>query len=181
MIMNPLPESVVSRSKQERVYGPVECDDGLSITATVRYDDTLGNGHNTFGISAKISDPRGRLVSAGCLHDEVAKAFPELTPLIAYHLMSSDGPLHYLANTLYWLGYDTRWCNGAQADPPSLSHARKSAVWPHMPESMVRSCDASDTGAVELQRAHATKVLTERLDGIRHEFRAAVLSLGFIW
>jgi hypothetical protein len=37
-------------------------------------------------------------------HDEVVKHFPELAPFIKWHLCSSDGPMHYVANTLYHAG-----------------------------------------------------------------------------
>lgn len=40
--------------------------------------------------------------SGGCIHDEVAKHFPELAHLIKWHLSSTDGPMHYVANTVYW-------------------------------------------------------------------------------
>lgn len=38
----------------------------------------------------------------GMLHQEVAKHFPELAPLIPFHLSSEDGPMHYVANAIYW-------------------------------------------------------------------------------
>ncbi len=40
----------------------------------------------------------------GCIHDEIAKHFPELFPLIKWHLCSTDGPMHYEANTIYHAG-----------------------------------------------------------------------------
>ena len=69
------------------------------IKATVRHDDRCGNGHNTFSITAHMFEERCH--SYGCLHDEVAQWFPELAPLIKWHLCSTDGPLHYIANTVY--------------------------------------------------------------------------------
>lgn len=38
----------------------------------------------------------------GMLHREVVKHFPELAPLIPFHLSSEDGPMHYVANAIYW-------------------------------------------------------------------------------
>lgn len=77
----------------------------FTITATVRYDDECGNGHNSFSINGDIYRGTSRtdhnFVTGGSIHDEIAKHFPELRPLIKWHLVSSDGPMHYLANTLF--------------------------------------------------------------------------------
>lgn len=96
-----LPPSILTKS-QTKKYGPRDCNSyspGARITATVRYDDQCGNGHNSFAITAEIRGPG--CDAGGCLHEEIAKAFPELAPLIKWHLVSSDGPMHYLANTLF--------------------------------------------------------------------------------
>jgi hypothetical protein len=71
----------------------------VKITATVRYDDQCGNGKNTFSITGSMSDGSG-----GCIHEDIAHFFPELAPLIKWHLVSSDGPMHYLANVVYMAG-----------------------------------------------------------------------------
>ena len=66
----------------------------------LRYDDSCGNGHNTFSITME-SKAQHRGFYGGCMHDTIRKVFPEYTHLIQWHLMSTDGPLHYIANTLY--------------------------------------------------------------------------------
>lgn len=66
----------------------------------VRYDDECGNKHHSFAITAEIL-VRGQDSAGGCLHDEIAQFFPKLTPLIQWHHMDSDGPMHYPGNTLY--------------------------------------------------------------------------------
>lgn len=74
------------------------------ITAKVRYDDRCGNGHNTFSITGDIDEYCGnrfREYSGGCIHDDIKKHFPELAHLIKWHLVSSDGPMHYIPNTVY--------------------------------------------------------------------------------
>jgi hypothetical protein len=112
---------------QKRNYGPVEFTEGrgvFRIMARVRYDDECGNGHNTFSITGaidrKMALTRGGVVevhwreeSGGCIHDEIARHFPELKPLLKWHLCSSDGPLHYVANTVYLAG--DRDCGGLRA------------------------------------------------------------------
>lgn len=78
---------------------------GCLIRALLRFDDECGNGHNSFAITGEIRDPRVRqdngIVSCGCIHDEIEKHFPELAHLIKWHLSSTDGPMHYIANTVY--------------------------------------------------------------------------------
>lgn len=91
---------------------------GAAIWAHVRFDDSCGNGHNTFAITASVRVPGQRDTAAGgCLHDEIAEAFPELAPLTKWHLCSTDGPLHYLANTCYHAGDKDH--NGKRAGEPS--------------------------------------------------------------
>lgn len=48
-----------------------------------------------------------RLVSAGAMHDLIARAFPKLQPIIALHLSDDRGePMHAEPNGWYWLaGY----------------------------------------------------------------------------
>ena len=100
-----LPASVLTKS-QRKDYGPkryTEHGHQYKITAHVRYDDQCGNGHNSFGITATIMED-GHEYMGGCCHNEVAKHFPELAPFIKWHLTSSDGPMHYVSNTVYHAG-----------------------------------------------------------------------------
>jgi len=73
----------------------------LNMKVTVRYDDECSNGHNTFAITVDITTPRGRDYMGGCCHEEVSSFFPELAPYLKWHLTSSDGPMHYVSNSLY--------------------------------------------------------------------------------
>jgi hypothetical protein len=74
----------------------------MYISATVRFDDNCKNGHETFSITGEIKKRGHREPEiCGCIHEELAKYFPELAPLIKWHLTSSDGPMHYVANTVY--------------------------------------------------------------------------------
>ena len=109
-------ESIITYN-QKMTFGPVyyrENDTDYKITAKVRYDDDCRNGHNSFSITGDImcKNSRGRWEddSCGCIHDDIAKRFPELKHLIKWHLTSSDGPLHYVANTVYHAS--NRDCNG---------------------------------------------------------------------
>ena len=109
--------------RQRLKFGPkVFHQDGTKyrITANVRFDDDCGNGHNTFSVTGDIDRwQRGRWVddAGGCIHDEIRAHFPELAPLIKWHLCSSDGPLHYIANTTHFAGDRDFW--GRRAGEPS--------------------------------------------------------------
>jgi hypothetical protein len=73
-----------------------------NVKATIRFDDRCNNGHNTFSITGDVWAMQDRHDhSFGCVHNEIAKAIPELQPYLKYHLCSTDGPLHYVANTMY--------------------------------------------------------------------------------
>lgn len=145
------------------------------ITAVVRYDDQCGNGHNSFSITGTIErqSKNGRWVDecGGCIHDEISKLFPQLRPLIKYHLVSSDGPMHYIANSLYWGGYNQKWCDGKAGSPPNYDYFRKTALWPSITNETIQS-----TSAVDMER-----MLLERLPLVLREFKAAVESLGFVY
>ena len=75
------------------------------LTVTIRHDDKCGNGHNTFAITATLAEKARNNPwyerSWGCQHDAVTRFFPELEPLLKWHLCSTDGPMHYVANSLY--------------------------------------------------------------------------------
>lgn len=91
---------------------------GARIRAEIRYDDELNNGHNSFAITGEIfrmvkhpRDKYGRKIeiAGGCIHEEIAAAFPELAHLIRWHLFDSSGPMHYVANTIYLAGNRDCW------------------------------------------------------------------------
>lgn len=98
---------------QKKTFGPAVFTNSYGrkawIKAEVRHDDQCGNGHNSFAVTGEMGEMTAsgkhlRAESFGCLHEEIAKAFPELAPLIKWHLCSTDGPMHYVANTLYHAG-----------------------------------------------------------------------------
>lgn len=90
---------------------------GAVIRVEIRFDDELGNGHNSFAMTAEIREPKARDIAAGgCLHEDIARVFPELAGLIKWHLFDSSGPMHYVANTVFHAG--NRDHNGAVAGQP---------------------------------------------------------------
>lgn len=118
--MNQLPSSILTKN-QTKVYGPkiyTEHRTTYQLTVTVRYDDSCNNGHNSFAITAtqyRVA-ANGRLSedSSEYMHDTIDKHFPELAPYIKWHLTSSDGPMHYIANTVYFA--NERDCWGLRKD-----------------------------------------------------------------
>lgn len=146
---------------QTKEHGPVRLSvsDGYGagsvLTATVRYDDECGNGHNSFTITGDIRGEYG-FEAGGFLHDEIAKYFPDLAPLIKWHLVATDGPMHYLANTEYHVQ------NGR------LDYARDAAVWPEATDEQLTAPGLRDR-------------LLERLPALMADFKLAVDSLGFFY
>lgn len=74
---------------------------GVEITAGMEF--RLQNGQHVFSITG-TTHRHGREESAGCIHAQIADAFPELAHLIKWHLCSTGGPMYYFENTLYHAG-----------------------------------------------------------------------------
>jgi uncharacterized protein Usg len=138
---------------------------GGQITVSVRFDDECKNGHQTFSITADVyttaSRRRHDCQACGCLHDDIAAIFPELAPLIKWHLTSTDGPMHYVANTCHHAG---------DRIPRDLAAARSCAVWPEATDEQL--CAPRE----ELEAA-----LTARLPGLIAAFRADMTAAGLLW
>lgn len=89
------------------------------IHAEVRFDDNCKNGHNDFAVTGHGWYDHFKARDwdfGGCCHDMIAKAFPELKHLIKWHFMSSDSPMHYVANTVY---HASNLQNGKAAGEPN--------------------------------------------------------------
>lgn len=75
--------------------------------AEIRFDDSCHNGHNSFAITGYgwYDHYKSRDWDfGGCCHEMIAVVFPELEPLIKWHLVDTDSPMHYLSNALYLAG-----------------------------------------------------------------------------
>ena len=152
---------------QERKFGAEyinEHGETEVLKAVVRHDDRCENGHNTFSVTASLYV--GYVERAcGCLHDEICERIPELAPFIKWHLCSTDGPLHYVANTVYHVNskeFAYHW------EGPDLDAARRSAIWP----------DATDEALIE---PWLEQRLADRLPALLEDFQAAVESLGLTY
>jgi len=138
-MISELSNGSILTKKQVKNYGPKAINyDGEKalIVANVRWDDECGNGHNSFAITGTITAIDRRkyrhdngVIAGGCLHDEIAKSFPELAPFIKWHLCSSDGPMHYVANTVYHAS-DRDYNGLAKGEKRQLRNGRtKLPVW----------------------------------------------------
>lgn len=187
------------------------------LIAKVCYDDQCGNGHNTFSITgeiwqAKNGQPIGRdCESCGCIHEDIVKWLPELAPYIKWHLVSSDGPMHYIANTVYhaqsyspryaWVYYtglqDPLGIEGVKERLLGYEKADKAreaegqpgyrVVWDEK-TAKEANLDHARSSAVwpeatdeELLALGLEERLQARLPRLMEEFKVAVESLGFVY
>lgn len=172
-----------------------------TIIAHVRHDDECGNGHNSFAITADIYEAyaqRGEptvkhksgktlwLNSCGCQHEEVAKHFPELAPFIRWHLSSTDGPMHYAANALYWAGHKG-YRDGKHDSPPNLEHLKSTIVYGALPtdaEFDLEDHIYSDARGFTWNEAKANELkewLATRIEKMMVEFKKDVETLGLVY
>lgn len=158
-------------AKQERSLVKSFERDGREyvIEATVRHDDRCKNGHNSFSITGEVVDGSRRRQAFGCIHEEIAEHFPELRHLIKWHLCSTDGPLHYIANTVFHAGDRDHWGRPKQKER-DLDAARRSAIWP----------DATDDQLCS-SKEMLTALLEARLPALLEEFRRDVEAFGFTY
>ena len=204
---------------QVKIFKKVYVEQGREyvLIAKAHYDDKCGNGHNTFSITGEIwrannGQPIGRdCESCGCIHEDIAERLPELAPYIKWHLTSSDGPMHYIANTVYHAqsyGPQYAWVyyTGPQ-DPLGIEDTKERCVG-YVEAGKARAAeghpgyrvvwDEETTKEANLDHARSSAVwpdatdedlltpgleerLQARLPRLMEEFKAAVESLGFVY
>lgn len=112
--------------KQRWTSEPLEMSDGRFAEVELRFDDDPQNNHNTFAMTGTVyaKDPNryGRgdrnIESLGQVLKEIAEVLPPaMRELDNFHLVSTEGPMHYPANTLYLAG--DRDYNGKAAGEPA--------------------------------------------------------------
>jgi hypothetical protein len=127
----------------------ITLENGNVLVVKLRWNDECRNGYKTFAITGTLyqSEPlcERNVISCGCLHDDIREHAPKYAECIPYHLVSAYEPMHYVANTLYWI------------KEGQLDNARESAVWP----------DATDD---ELRNATA-ETLKDRLPAVMQGFK----------
>jgi len=173
-----------------------------TITCIVQYDDRRGNGHNTFSITGRTKIC-GRQDKSGCIHKEIVKHFPEFAHLIKWHLVSSEGPLYYIENTLYhakenrptkaWVHYKDedhpliptacKYCDMGEAEAFLSAFPDKIRIEPD--ESTAKKADiaAARRCAVwpeaTLEQLRDKEQLLARLPVLMADFQKDIEALGF--
>jgi hypothetical protein len=133
-------QSVLVKNQKKEIEPKFYTEKGTQyrITPTIRYDDSCGNGHNSFSIIGTIDrkSKNGAWVdySGGCIHEDIIKRFPELSHLIKWHLCSSNEPMYYVANTVYHAGNR------------DFNAARKTAIWTEATEFTERRINSAFAG-----------------------------------
>lgn len=88
---------------------------GFTITITAKADLLRGNSHPHFSVTGEVINPRRKddCEMCGCLHDEAARFWPAIKPIIALHLSNADDgePMHADANGFYHLAGALPECN----------------------------------------------------------------------
>jgi hypothetical protein len=200
-----LSEHVKSQTKKWKSTDAWQGGNVVRVIATVRHDDSCGNGHNTFSITGEVyilgTGNRWRLESCGCVHDDISKHIPELAPFIKWHLCSTDGPMHYVANTVYHAS-DIPEDNGKryfylenklikivdiEEKERMIKKYGSNAVFSLYPNPMAKEADIEaarhcaiwpDATLEQLRDKHA---LMARLPTLMREFKKDVESLGFVY
>lgn len=90
-----------------------------------------------FSITCDIEEMRGgkwRESGGGAAHEITTRHFPKLAPLIKWHLCGVEtGPMHYLANALYWLDIAAGRVPPSQYGPEPMEAFRSTIVYGALP------------------------------------------------
>jgi hypothetical protein len=132
-------------------------DKKFKATLYMRFDDSCGNGHNTFSMTWMSKEYYQGLWqdwSCGAItYADAKKYFPKFAKYHRWHLCSTISPLHYLENTAYWVRAE------------KLDVARETAVWPN----------------ATLEDLSSKSKLKARLPDLLELFRADMSDLKFVW
>ncbi len=155
-------ESTLTKNQKKIYPWKVYTEDGETyrLRAVVRYDDECGNGHNSFSITGEI-DRKGKNgqwydFAGGCLHEDIARRFPDLAPLLKWHLCASDGPMHYISNALYFASNKDCW-GGRKGEVKSWDYAVRFDGFPVLQMQgkkrfieKMEELDGAEVGALEV-------------------------------
>lgn len=144
---------------QELKFGPVDYREHghtYQIVATVRWDDSCGNGHNSFAVTAVRQEVGGEEYSYDCCHEEVAKRFPGLRHIIRWHSFSAKGPMHYVDNVCYHAGNRDCWGLTKGESRPIKNHKTGELSWvleanKELPRHVVSETQPTETATLSYQ------------------------------
>ncbi len=138
------------------------------IRATYGLQRLSGNSEGYLSVTGETEEFSGRWreASCGCLHELIAKAFPELVDLIPFHLTNESGiPMHYEANALYWLGVANFTVVARDTPADALRHFKNSVLWGSLSEDR--------TDEIPSLKA-ASKWLSDRLPKLQEMFKVVL-------
>lgn len=102
-------------------------DGTLTVIATWEMR-SLGGQDPYFAVTC-VEYENGKDVGGGAAHDLIDRLFPEKARYTKWHLCAiNKGPLHYLANALYWAG-KSGFCDSKPGDPTNLEAFKKTIVF----------------------------------------------------
>lgn len=136
-------------------------DNNITIVLTLQFDDECKNGHKTFAMTYDLYEMENRYGIRDKHHTSceaigkkmLKKYFPKYAKYKKWHLTSTDGPLYYLENTLYWV------------KEGNFVNAKDSAVWP------------------EVKSIHhiTEETLRKRFPKVMKDFKVAMEEIGFVY
>lgn len=101
--------------EQTRIWQTAVKDHDVNLyrlQLVARFDDSCGNGHETFSVTARslmLNYDREANGPWGAAHDDLAKAFPWIGRFLKWHGCSTDGPSGYIANTIHFASDRDCW------------------------------------------------------------------------
>ncbi len=117
---------------------PADYGNRYAFTITAEAYQIQGNQHPHFAVTGDIYYKATRTRTGdgtracGCLHDEAAKAWPRIAPIIALHLCNADdgAPSSPVENGLYWLagavgGLGEKYHAGSGSDKRTVDQCLK--------------------------------------------------------
>ncbi len=136
---------------------------------------TIGNQDPYVSVTAEIEyksrNNRWCDQSFGCMHEAVAKHFPQLVPLIRWHLTSTKEPMYYIANGIYWfekMAGRSKWAlSPGEFDP---TEAFKSTI-------VFGAVDGDELPPLTATNEEVTAWLEARRDKLMERMRADVASV----
>ncbi|OGT57961.1 MAG: hypothetical protein A3E01_07930 [Gammaproteobacteria bacterium RIFCSPHIGHO2_12_FULL_63_22] len=153
----------------------------IIVTYGIDYD--FARQHNqapyfslTCQIDEKLRNGRWREAGGGADHKSIVKRFPELAPLVQWHLTGTEGPMHYLANAKYWWEQwkgISRW-ERRPYDPDPLEAFKHTTVWGAVPTDEQFNLHEHELWEI------VESYLNDRLPALLASFEADMREIG-IW
>jgi hypothetical protein len=154
-------------SKEETTYYQADWGTKNKIRLVVRY----GFKGNSYFSATCDEYEDGRDIGGGANHELIAEKFPHLAPYLKWHLCDwNKGPLHYIANALYWAGH-SGYCDGKPNSPPNREHLLSTIVY-----GAVEGDELVEPSA--LTKEELTEWLKGRFESLMAAFAKDMIALG---